>query len=85
MLCTNVINENMTTTPVHRTLMPEFGLPNHNDNVLEEQIEWNSISNRECRHSCSILKARLMNFRFIFLTNVYSLRFSLNKFYALLA
>ena len=25
----------------------QFGLPDSNDNVLEERIEWNSISNRE--------------------------------------
>ena len=33
--------------------MSQFGLPDHNDNVLEERIEWDSISIRERRRCCT--------------------------------
>ena len=39
--------------------MLQFGLPDLNDNVLEEQIEWNSISNQDRQRYCSIVKTRL--------------------------
>ena len=29
--------------------MSQFGLPDSNEDVLEERIEWNSISNRNAR------------------------------------
>ena len=43
------------------TVMSQFVFPNPNDNVLEEQIEWNSISNQECWRCCSILETRLLD------------------------
>ena len=38
------------------TLMSQFGLPDPNDNVLEERIECGSISNRNARLLAAYLK-----------------------------
>ena len=38
--------------------MSQFGLPNPNDNVLEERIEWDSILNQEQMRCCSILETK---------------------------
>ena len=38
--------------------MSQFGLADPNDNVLEERIEWDSISSRL---GSSVLETRLMN------------------------
>ena len=45
----NINIQNRLTNHTLLALNPkiQFGLPDPNDNVLEERIEWNSISNRE--------------------------------------
>ena len=42
--------------------MSQFGLPDPNDNVLEERIEWDSISNREHLRCCSIQETWLLDY-----------------------
>ena len=39
--------------------MSHFGLPDPNNNVYEEGIEWNSISKWERQRSYSVLEMRL--------------------------
>ena len=67
MLCINVKIEKLKkrVTITNHTLLAlnpktQFGLPDPNDNVLEEGIEWNRKSNRERKRGSS--------FRFLILS-----------------
>ena len=58
--------------------MPQFGLPHPNDNVLEVRIEWDSISNRDCQRSFSILETKLYE-EYIFFIHLYSVTVTVDR------
>ena len=48
--------------------MSQFGLPDPNDNVLEERIKWDSISNREQKRGSSTNKRGSRTNKIIFIS-----------------